>query len=75
MAHFEIAECPVCGREAYGMKEIDRIFGYRYNGTRPQSWCKKCISLPKTCGYTDCQFWGDDYPRCYYSPKCPTNGD
>ena len=51
------------------------FFGYRYDGTVPQSWCKKCRSLGSSCGYTDCPHWGDDYPRCYYSSKCPINDD
>ena len=41
----------------------------------PQSWCKKCRSLGSSCGYTDCPHWGEDYPRCYYSIKCPINDD
>ena len=75
MPHFEMAECPVCGKTAYGRNEIEEEFGYRYDGTVPQSWCRKCRSLGSSCGYTDCPFWGDDYPRCYYSTKCPINDD
>lgn len=42
MAHGEYAECPQCGEIAYGHDEIDEVFGYRYDGTKPQSWCKAC---------------------------------
>ena len=44
MAHGEYAECPQCGVIAYGHEEIEEIFGYRYGGTKPQSWCKACRS-------------------------------
>ena len=26
MPHYEIAECPVCGRTAYGRSDIDDVF-------------------------------------------------
>lgn len=42
MPYGEYAECPRCGRIARGRDEIDRVFGYRYDGTKPQSWCKDC---------------------------------
>lgn len=42
MPYGEYAECPHCGKTAYGRDEIEREFGYRYNGTKPQSWCKEC---------------------------------
>lgn len=73
MPHYEIADCPVCGKSAYGRKEIDEVFGYHYDKTTSQSWCKKCRSLGSSCAYTDCPFLGEEYPRCYYSPKCLTN--
>ena len=73
MPHFEMAECPVCGKVAYGRNEIEEEFGYRY-GNMPQSWCKKCRSLGSSCGYTQCP-WNDDYPRCYYSAQCPLSSD
>ncbi len=75
MPHFEMAECPVCGKIAYGRNDIEDKFGYRYDGTQPQSWCKKCRSLGSSCSYIDCPHWGEDYPRCYYSVKCPINDD
>lgn len=34
------AECPQCGCTAYGEDEIEQLFGFRYNGTKPQSWCR-----------------------------------
>lgn len=75
MPYYELAECPVCGKTAYGQKEIKEKFGYRFGGTKPQSWCRKCRSLGSSCKYTQCQFWGEDYPQCYYSFKCPINDD
>lgn len=27
MPHFEMVECPVCGKTAYGRNEIDKEFG------------------------------------------------
>lgn len=50
MPHFEMAECPVCGKTEYGRNEIDKEFGYRYDATVPQSWCRKCRSLGSSCG-------------------------
>lgn len=46
MPHFEIkiAICPHCGRQAQGEDEIEELFGYRYDGTVPQSWCRHCRS-------------------------------
>lgn len=41
----EYAECPNCGKTAYGEDEIEAEFGYRYNHTKPQSWCKECRSM------------------------------
>lgn len=38
MLHFEMVECPVCGKIAYGRSEIKDAFGFRYDGTMPQSW-------------------------------------
>ena len=76
MSHFEYAECPQCGKTAYGRSEIEEKFGYRYGGTTPQSWCKECRALGNRCGYTDCPWWGDnEYPACRQSPKCPIYGD
>lgn len=37
MPHFEMAECPVCGKTAYGRNKIEEEFGYRNNDTVPQS--------------------------------------
>lgn len=42
MPYGEYAKCPHFGKYAYGAEEIEEFFGYRYNGTRPQSWCKEC---------------------------------
>lgn len=42
MPHLEIAECPSCGKRAYGRKEITEKFGYRYDDKVPQSYCKDC---------------------------------
>jgi len=42
MPYGEYAECPQCGRIARGHDEIEEVFGYRYGGTKPQSWCKDC---------------------------------
>lgn len=44
MPHGEYAECPQCGKTAYGHDEIEELFGYRYAGTMPQSWCRECRS-------------------------------
>ena len=79
MPHIEIAECPKCGKTAYGRAEIDELFGYRYDGTMPQSYCKECRAEErrdkKGCGYTEC-IWQDEYPNCKYDAgKCPLNDD
>ena len=44
MPNGEYAECPQCGKIAYGRIEIEELFGYRYGGTYPQSWCRECRS-------------------------------
>lgn len=44
MPHYEIAICPHCGKQACGKDEIEELFGYRYDGTMPQSWCRECRS-------------------------------
>lgn len=44
MPHGEYAECPHCGKVAHGREEIEELFGYRYLGTVPQSWCRECRS-------------------------------
>lgn len=57
MPHNEWAECPHCGKIAWGRSEIEEEFGYRYGGTIPQSWCRSCRSMgrdEKSCAYTDC---------------------
>lgn len=38
------AECPQCGLTAHGENEIEELFGFRYGGTKPQSWCRSCRS-------------------------------
>lgn len=42
MPHDEWAECPNCGKTAWGRSEIEAEFGYRFGGTTPQSWCRSC---------------------------------
>lgn len=37
MPHFEMAKCPVCGKNTYGKNEIEEEFGYKYDGTVSQS--------------------------------------
>lgn len=44
MPHYEIAICPHCGKQACGKDNIEELFGYRYDGTVPQSWCRECRS-------------------------------
>ena len=67
----EYASCPKCGKTAWGEDEIEELFGYRYGGTKPQSWCRECRSLAQSkCGYTDC-VWHDEYPSCKGTSKCP----
>ena len=44
MPHYEIAICPHCGRQACGKDKIEELFGYRYDGKIPQSWCRLCRS-------------------------------
>ena len=47
MPYGEYAECPHCGKKAYGEEEIEELFGYRNMGDGreiPQSWCKECRS-------------------------------
>lgn len=36
------AECPHCGLIAHGEQEIEELFGFRYDGTMPRSWCRSC---------------------------------
>ena len=43
----DYAECPRCGKTAYGEDEIQTLFGYRNMGNDniiPQSHCKECRS-------------------------------
>lgn len=35
-------ECPQCGKKVEGEDEIEELFGWRYDGEMPQSWCKDC---------------------------------
>lgn len=47
MPYGEYAECPNCGKTAYGEDEIQELFGYRNMGDGhiiPQSWCRECRS-------------------------------
>ena len=73
LCNFEMARCPVCGKTAYGRSDIEDAFGFRYDGTMPQSWCRKCRSLGSSCGIQIVHL--EDYPSCYYSAKCPINDD
>lgn len=38
----KMAFCPKCQKEARGHEEITKLFGWRYKGKTPQSWCKEC---------------------------------
>lgn len=69
MPHGEYAVCPQCGATAIGHDEIEEIFGYRYGGTKPQSWCRDCRSSSsssreeindfcRSCGDSD------EWPEC-----------
>lgn len=43
----EYAQCPCCGKIAYGQENIEKEFGYRNMGDGryiPQSYCRKCRS-------------------------------
>ena len=75
MPHGKYAECPKCGKIAWN-DDIEIEFGYRYEGTKPQSWCKECRSLYNSspCACTDCLWW-DEYPECKREGKCPWNDD
>lgn len=47
MPYGEYAECPCCGKIAYGRDEIEDQFGYRNMGNDkiiPQSYCRACRS-------------------------------
>ena len=44
MPHYEIAICPHCGIQACGKDQIEELFGYRRDGSVPQSWCRNCRS-------------------------------
>ncbi len=50
MANGRYAECPHCGKIAYGDEEIEEYFGFRYGGTYPQSWCRECRSSGSSSG-------------------------
>ena len=76
MPHGEWATCPNCGKTAIGKEEIEEVFGYRYDGTIPQSWCKECRAnerKEKNCGYTLCPWHGE--PNCSTEHDCPCNDD
>lgn len=36
--------CPRCGKEAQNKPDVIELFGLRYGGTKPQSWCIECRS-------------------------------
>ena len=45
MPYGDYAECPQCGKTAFGEDEIEELFGYRNMGDGrriPQSWCREC---------------------------------
>lgn len=47
MPYGEYAQCPCCGKTAYGKGEIEQKFGYRNMGDGryiPQSYCRECRS-------------------------------
>ena len=47
MPYGEYAQCPCCGKTAYGEDEIEQEFGYRNMGDGryiPQSYCRECRS-------------------------------
>ena len=46
LAEMETMECPVCGRKAYGIDEINVIFGFIRNESRElelNNCCKQCV--------------------------------
>ncbi len=43
----EKAKCPECSKTAQGRFEITKLFGYRYEGKRVQSYCRSCRSTKK----------------------------
>ena len=59
MPHGEYAKCPKCGKMAHGNDEIEELFGYRFFGTKPQSWCKECRANGKS-SYNDNDDYDDD---------------
>jgi hypothetical protein len=56
MPHGNYAECPQCGLVAHGDIEIEELFGYRYEHTKPQSWCKACRNDRSNKDDNDCVF-------------------
>ncbi len=76
MPHGEYAECPNCGRIAWGTNEIEQEFGYRFDGTTPQSWCRACRKrerFEKNCQYTSCPWHGEE--NCSTKYDCPCLDD
>ena len=59
MPHGEYANCSKCGKVAHGHDENEVLFGYRYFGTKPQSWCRECRSNGKN-NYNDDDYDGDE---------------
>ena len=72
------AVCPQCGATATGEAEIEEVFGFRYGGTKPQSWCRSCRSSASRnssyCAYNLCE-WQDEFPHCREEGKCPLEDD
>lgn len=75
--------CPHCDVVAENPEEITEVFGWRIQGTMPQSWCKRCKSKAanegrrrrrlaekalKTKGVTD-DDEGDGAPRTDEGPE------
>lgn len=63
----EIAECPRCKKHAEGRFEIDFLFGYRYEGKIPQSYCKICRNKKKDVNLIIEQF---EKPKHVFCPGC-----
>jgi len=54
MPYGEYAQCPCCGKTAYGKDNIEKKFGYRDMGDGriiPQSCCRKYRSVGCKAGY------------------------
>ncbi len=63
----ETTECPKCGKLAEGKFEIESLFGYRYEGKKPQSQCKVCRSNKGNKNFIPEQFGNPSHVNC---PGC-----